>query len=175
MPTSANAECTDILGCAAMETCSTASDQQCSRCEARYDLSDGVKDECVKPTGQFAYLLAARLSLARGGHVIILEIPNRTRTEATMSLHDTQQNLVVAISTACQTSHMIGPQLIVFSYLIAFMSRNVSPNKDVNCKFVRNATPIPISNAIPCTRCHCIHVFRCRTLPPDRRPDECTQ
>ena len=44
-PTSA---CGKISGCAAKETCTSASNQQCSKCSAGMRLVNGVKDTCVK-------------------------------------------------------------------------------------------------------------------------------
>ena len=56
-------ECTDIVGCGVAETCSTASNQQCSKCSAGYNLQNGGIDKCVMPAGQPIQLSAARLTM----------------------------------------------------------------------------------------------------------------
>ena len=61
------AECTAIIGCAVKETCSTASNQQCSKCAAGYNLVDGEADKCVMPAGGPTQLSVARLTLKNTG------------------------------------------------------------------------------------------------------------
>ena len=58
-----NAECTDISGCTSVETCSSASNSQCTRCASGYKLHHGTMDRCTMAQGQPIKLSVARLTM----------------------------------------------------------------------------------------------------------------